>query len=94
MPLTLPLTADLEQRLNEEARRLNVGPTEWVLRLLDQHLPLKDRGPDVVALVQSWLDEDNAEEQKQTGDYLIEALDADRMSDRKLYPPDLEGVTW
>jgi hypothetical protein len=94
MTLTLPLPSELEQRLTQEANRLNVDPAEWVLRLLDEHLPPKDRGPKLVALLQSWLDDEDPEEQKQTGDYLVQALDGDRLSDRKLYPPELEGVTW
>jgi hypothetical protein len=94
MTLTLPLSSELERRLTQEANRLNVAPEEWVLGLLDQHLPPKDRGPELVALLQSWLDEGDPEEQKQTGDYLVQALDEDRPSDRKLYPPELEGVSW
>lgn len=46
------------------------------------------------ALFQSWIDEEDAEEQEETGNYLIQALDEDRLSNRKLYPADLEGVTW
>ena len=94
MTLTLPLTDELEQRLTQEANRVGVAPAEWVLRLLDQHLPPRDRRLKLVALLQSWIDEDNPEEQKQTGDYLIQSLDGDRPSDRKLYPPELKGVTW
>ena len=29
-----------------------------------------------------------------TGEYLIRALDEDRLSDRPLFPPELKGVTW
>jgi len=36
----------------------------------------------------------NADEQKETGDFLVRALDEDRPSERKLFPPELEGVTW
>ena len=37
---------------------------------------------------------ENADEQKETGDLLVRALDEDRPSERKLFPPELEGVTW
>jgi len=47
-----------------------------------------------VALLQSWIDEGDPEEQQATGSYLIQALDADRLSDRQLFPPKTEGVTW
>ncbi len=46
-----------------------------------------------IALLQSWIDEEDDAEQRETGDYLIQALDADRLSDRQLFPPELEGVT-
>ena len=42
-----------------------------------------------------WLnDEDDTAEQQETGEYLIQALDEDRLSDRKLFPSELKGVTW
>jgi len=49
---------------------------------------------ELVELIQSWIDADDAEEQKETGEYLVRVLDEDRLSDRKLYAPELEGVTW
>ena len=35
-----------------------------------------------------------AAEQQETGEYLIRILDEDRLSNRKLFPPELKGVTW
>jgi hypothetical protein len=94
MDLMLPLSSELEQRLAKEAMRLSIAPAECVLHLLDQHLPPEGHGPELVALLQSWLDDDNSTEQKETGDYLVKALDEDRLCDRKHFPPDSEGVTW
>jgi hypothetical protein len=48
----------------------------------------------LVELLQSWIEGGDAEEQKETGDYLIRTLDEDRLSDRRLFPPELKGVTW
>jgi hypothetical protein len=48
----------------------------------------------LVALLQSWIDGDNVAEQQETGEYLVRVLDEDRLSDRKLFPPELKGVTW
>jgi hypothetical protein len=49
----------------------------------------------LINLLQTWIDEDDeAEEQTETGNYLVQALDDDRLSDRKLFPSELEGVTW
>ncbi len=94
MTLTLPLSPELEQRLTGEARRLGISPTEYALSLLEQHLPPKDRRAALVNLLRSWVAEGDAEEQKETGDFLVRALDEDRPSDRKLFPPELEGITW
>ncbi|MEG4273373.1 MULTISPECIES: hypothetical protein [unclassified Microcoleus] len=38
------------------------------------------------------MDEEDAEEQQETGEYLIHALDEDRLSDRQLFPIELKGV--
>jgi hypothetical protein len=94
MTLTVPLTAELELRLSQEARRLGLSPAEYAVRLLDQHLPPGDRRAQAVALLQSWIQDGDAEEQRQTGDLLIQALDEDRPPGRKLFPPELEGVSW
>jgi hypothetical protein len=48
----------------------------------------------LVALLQSWIDEGDDQEQRGTGEYLIQALDEDRLSDRRLFPPELKGATW
>ena len=94
MTLTLNLTPELEQRLTQEAKRRGMPAEQFTLHLLEQHLPPKDQCSEVVTLLQSWIDEDNAEEQKETGEYLLQMLDEDRLSDRKLFPPELQGVTW
>jgi hypothetical protein len=94
MTLTLSLPPELEQRLTEEAQRQGMPTDEYALRLLEEHLPPKDRRAELVTLLQSWIDADDDEEQKETGDYLVRALDEDRLSDRQLFPPELRGVTW
>ncbi len=94
MTLDLDMNPDLERRLLEEAARQHRTADEYALRLLDRHLPPVDRRAELVALLESWIGEGDAEEQRQTGDYLVHALDEDRLSDRKLFPPELKGVTW
>jgi hypothetical protein len=94
MTLTLNLPSELEQRLTEEARRQGLGADQLMLRLLDEHLPPGDERPNLAALLQSWIDEVDDAEQQETGEYLIRVLDEDRTSDRKLFPPELEGISW
>lgn len=57
-------------------------------------LPVPGRQAELVSLLQSWVEEGDPEEQRETGEYLIRSLDEDRLSDRKLFPPELRGVTW
>ena len=93
MTLTLDLTADLEQRLCDEAGRRGIPPHQFVVEVLKQHLPMNDRRGQFAALLQSWLEEDR-EEQKETFEYLVRSLDEDRPSQRKLFPPALKGISW
>jgi len=53
-----------------------------------------DRQARLVSLLQSWVEDGDPEEQRETGEYLIRSLDEDRLSDRKLFPQELQGVTW
>jgi hypothetical protein len=47
-----------------------------------------------IDLLQTWIDGEDAEDQKETGDYLVQTLDQDRSSRREFFPAELEGVTW
>jgi hypothetical protein len=47
-----------------------------------------------IDLLQAWIDGEDAEDQKETGDYLVQTLDRDRSSVRESFPPELEGITW
>lgn len=94
MTLILTLTPELEQRLAQEAEQQGISLDQYALQLLERTLPSKDRRAKLVALIQSWIDDGDAAEHKATGDYLIQALDQDRLSDRELFPPELEGKTW
>ena len=54
----------------------------------------EDRADGLVQLVQSWMEEDDTDEQRETLEYLIRALDEDRISNRKLFPKELKGKSW
>lgn len=94
MTVTLTLPDRLESQLRQEASSLGFSVATYAQYLLEQHFASKTAQTPVTALIQSWLDENDVQEQQETGAYLVEALDADRLSDRKLFPPELEGVTW
>ena len=64
------------------------------MELLNKHLPSQDQRTELVTMLQTWIDEGDVEEQRETGKYLICALDEDRLSQRPLFPSDLKDVTW
>ena len=94
MTLTIDLPSELEQYLLQKAKEQGVSIETMTLRLLANSLPTKQKQAEAVNLIQSWIDDEDSEEQQETGRYLIQALDEDRLSDRKLYPLEMKGVTW
>ena len=94
--VTLTLDSELEQRLQQEASRQGLSPQQYAVQALEKYVSQADqeRREKAIALVQSWIDEGDEEEQKETGEYLIRVLDEDRLSDRKLFPDELKGVSW
>ena len=95
MDVTLNLTPELGHRLQREARRHGVSADEYTLRLLDRHVPGNGQATALVSLLQSWIDEeDDAGEQRETGEHLVRVLDEDRLSGRQLFPTEHKGVTW
>ena len=94
MTLTVTLSPEFEEQLAAEASRFGVSPQEYAQHLLERQLRRSRTNAPAVALIQAWIDTENAAEQQATGTYLIQALDTDRPSDRKLFPAELEGNTW
>ncbi len=93
MTLTLSLTPELELYLKQKSEQQGISIESYALQLLTEQILLEEKQAEAINLLQSWLDEDT-EEQKETGEYLIRALDEDRLSDRKLFPIEMKSVTW
>jgi hypothetical protein len=94
MTLTLNLPLKLEQYLLQEAQQQGVSVESVTLQLLTSSILLKLKQAETVNLIQSWIDDEDIEEQQETGQYLIRSLDEDRLSERKLFPVEMKGVTW
>ena len=94
MNVTLNLNRDLGHRLRQAAKHRGVSVDAYTAQLLEQHLPGEGSRADLVAVLQSWMDEEDAREQRATGDYLVHALDEDRLSERLLFPAEQKGATW
>ncbi len=94
MVLTVNLSPELEHRLAEAAAHEGLREADYLLRLLDQHLPPTDQQRALLRLLQGWIDEPQTADDKADGEAVFRALDADRLSDRLLFPEELKGVTW
>ncbi|MFZ4557562.1 MAG: hypothetical protein ACOYN8_14470 [Pseudanabaena sp.] len=94
MTLTLNLPLEVEKYLLQEANQKGLSIESVTLDLLTSFILLRQKQTKAVNLIQSWIDDEDIEEQQETGQYLICALDEDRLSDRKLFPVEMKGVTW
>lgn len=78
MTLNIELVPEMEARLREEARLQGLSVDECAVRLLEAGLRPVDRPTSAIALLQSWIDEGDEAEQRETGEYLVRMLDEDR----------------
>jgi hypothetical protein len=94
MALTLNLPSEVEKYLLEEATQKGLSIESVTLDLLTSFILLRQKQTKAVNLIQSWIDDKDIEEKQETRQYLIHALDEDRLSERKLFPVEMKGVTW
>jgi hypothetical protein len=94
MTLNLDLSPELEQYLVQEANQHGLSLEALALQLLGSSILLKQKQAEAVNLLQSWIEDGDVKEQQETGQYLIQALDDDRLSERKLFPLEMKRVTW
>lgn len=94
MLLTLDLSPELEDSLSQQAKSQGLSVDRYALALLEQIVLPQNQSHALNTLLQSWIDEDTSQEDQATGEFLIEALDEDRSSNRKLFPADKKGITW
>jgi len=94
MTLTLNLPPELEQYLLQEAHQQGTSIETMTVQLLENAILQRQKQVETVNLLQSWIDDEDGEEQQKTGQYLIQALDEDRLSDRQLFPIEMKGVSW
>jgi hypothetical protein len=89
MTLQLNLSAELQERLRQEAERRGQPAESVALRLLEEHLPppLDARRAAALAMLHQWMEEDAAltEEEFAANAEVFRCLDEDRPSYRKLF---------
>ena len=91
MTLTLEISPDLETRLAQEAAVQGMPVEKYALWVLEQGRPAAVRREELAAELQAWIEVGSSE---QPNDDVLQQLDADRPSNRRLYPPELKGETW
>ena len=94
---TVYFDPDLHKALKIKAAIDNRSISELVdqaVRFTLQHQSKTKQIPEVVALLQSWMEEADQGEPENSEASIFETLDQARTSDRKLYPPELKGITW
>ncbi|MDY6941294.1 MAG: hypothetical protein SWY16_27020 [Cyanobacteriota bacterium] len=94
MTLTLNLKPEIEQSLAKQAQERGLSTEAYTLQLLEEWIEVEQKRLESVKRLQSWIDDGDAEEQQETGEYLINALDEERLSDRPFFPVELKGKTW
>jgi hypothetical protein len=94
MSLTINLPVELEHYLLQSANEQGISLEAMTLQVLTNSIPLDRKQAEAVNLLQSWLDDEDDEEQQETGRYLLQSLDEDRLSARKLFPLEMKGITW
>ena len=87
MTLKLSIPPDVETRLKAAASRNGQPADQYAVQLLDQHLPPAEPNRSAAQMLLNWAkevesmtDAESAENEK-----ILQAIDADRLSDRKLF---------
>ena len=94
MTLTLSLPPELEQYLIQQAQQQGLSVETYAVQLIQKSTLQKEKQLKIVNVLQSWIDESDEQEQQETGEYLINALDENRLSNRQLFPQELKGISW
>lgn len=94
--MTIALAPEVEEKLKAEAARQGLSLDEYANRVLDEKISEaeRERRESLIALLQSWIDEDEASEDEYYDEEFLQRLDAERPEGSKLFPPELKGISW
>ena len=93
MTLKLSLPPDVETRLKAAASRNGQPADQYAVRLLDQHLPQAEPKRAAAQMLLNWAEEAEAltDAESAENEQILRAIDADRLSDRKLFTHLIQG---
>lgn len=95
MTLTIELSPETERKLQEAARLRGITPEEHVLQMINRDLPAT--ASERAEKFQAWLEqvhEQGDDEGDCSWDEILQRMDESRPEGRKLFPPELKGITW
>lgn len=82
MTVAIELTGDIEERVRVEARRRSLSVEEYLANVVTQSLEFKPDVSKARAVLESLGEIGSEEEQKEMFEFLRQALDEDRLSER------------
>jgi nucleoid-associated protein YgaU len=87
MTLNLSLSPDVETRLKAAATRNGQPADQYAVQPLDQHLPPAEPAQTAARMLLRWAEEAEAltDAESAENEQILRAIDADRLSDRKLF---------
>lgn len=93
--MMLTLRPEVEARVMREAVRHGLSPEEYANQIIDERLSEaeQERRGKLIAMLQAW-NEEEANDSEGFDDEFFKMLDEDRTSERKLFPPELKGISW
>jgi predicted transcriptional regulator len=93
--ITLRLTPDLRFGLEREAGARRTSPEQFALEALEKSVAqsLQERASKVAEMFRQW-NEAEVDESEALDDEFFKQLDENRTSFRKLFPPELKGISW
>lgn len=92
MTLTIQLPKDVAESLRRAAGQQGIDPGEYAARLIRDNLPVAERSAALRAMFAEWAAEDATDDPAEIGRRneewaeLRAALNANRISERKLFP--------
>ncbi|HJZ94209.1 MAG TPA: hypothetical protein VKE40_25315 [Gemmataceae bacterium] len=93
MTLKLSLPPGVESRLKAAASRNGQPADQYAVQLLDQHLPPAESNGAAAQMLLRWAEEADAltDAESAENEQILRAIDAHRLSDRKLFTHLLRG---
>ncbi|MGD9856101.1 MAG: hypothetical protein AB7U20_14245 [Planctomycetaceae bacterium] len=94
MPVIVQLPTDLESRVRTAAEQAGMAPEDYTIRVLDSHVRDESRRAQAIKLLDEWLAADRQDDGDVPYEQVFRWLDEDRTSPRKLFPPEMKGISW